>query len=454
VEIQMIGDQHGTVMYLGERDCSIQRRHQKVVEESPSPFVTPDMRKAMGEQAVQLAKAVGYFSAGTVEFIAGKDRSFYFLEMNTRLQVEHPVTEMVTGFDLVELMLRVAAGEKLSFTQKDIKINGWAIETRVYAEDPYRNFLPSIGRLVKYVQPEEKSGVRVDTGVVEGSEISMYYDPMIAKLISYGKTRAEAIASQIKALDDYYLRGIGHNRDFLSAVMQHPRFQAGENVTTAFIAEEYPDGFQGSKTSPANAAIIASLAGVAHVVECTRDQLIDGQLNGHGAIYGDAWVISLDKKSYAATITDSEIGYRVTMAKKSYDITTNWRVGDPVMRATVNGAPMSVEIDRLRIGFKLHYHGCQHVAAVYTPRAAEMAAHMIEKTPPDMSKYLVCPMPGLVVSIEVKVGDVVQPGQALCTVEAMKMQNILRAEKTATVARINATAGESLAVDAVILEFS
>jgi propionyl-CoA carboxylase alpha chain len=454
IEIQLIGDQHGNVYYLNERDCSIQRRHQKVVEEAPSPFVTPEMRKAMGEQAVQLAKAVGYFSAGTVEFIAGQDRSFYFLEMNTRLQVEHPVTEMITGLDLVELMLRVAAGEKLPFTQKDVKLNGWAMETRVYAEDPYRNFLPSIGRLVNYRQPADGNGVRVDTGVVEGSEISMYYDPMIAKLITYGKTRLEAADLQIKALDDYYIRGIGHNRDFLSAVMQHPRFRSGDRVTTAFIAEEYPDGFQGMPTSPERARMLAAVAAVVHVIETHRAQLIDGQLNGHGAIYGDDWVVMLDKANYPVTVRDGAEGYEVTLGKNIFAIATQWQVGDPVVHATVNGSAVSIELDRLSIGMKLHHHGASHTAMVYTPRAAQMAAHMIEKIPPDMSKYLICPMPGLVVSIDVKPGDVVQPGQALCTVEAMKMQNILRAEKGATIGAINAKPGESLAVDAVILEFA
>ncbi len=454
IEIQVIGDQHGNVTYLGERDCSIQRRHQKVVEEAPSPFVTPEMRKAMGEQAVQLAKAVGYFSAGTVEFIAGKDRSFYFLEMNTRLQVEHPVTEMVTGLDLVELMLRVAAGEKLPFQQSDIKLNGWAMETRVYAEDPYRNFLPSIGRLVHYRQPEEEAGVRVDTGVVEGSEISMFYDPMIAKLITYGKTRLEAADLQIKALDDYYIRGIGHNRDFLSAVMQHPRFRAGEHVTTAFIAEEYPDGFQGALASDATKQQLVAVAAVIHVIEKNREQQIDGQLNGHGANYGHDWVVLLDKQSHDVTVRETDRGYIVEAHGKAHEVVSDWRAGERIFTGRIDGSDLTVEIDRRPIGMRLHYHGAAHDLTVYTPQAAALAAHMIEKVPPDMSKVLLCPMPGLVVSIDVAEGDVVQPGQALCTVEAMKMQNILRAEKTTTIGKINAKAGDSLAVDAVILEFA
>jgi propionyl-CoA carboxylase alpha chain len=454
IEIQLIGDQHGNVIYLGERDCSIQRRHQKVVEEAPSPFVTPEMRKAMGEQAVKLAKAVGYFSAGTVEFIAGKDRSFYFLEMNTRLQVEHPVTEMVTGLDLVELMLRVAAGEKLPFTQADIQLNGWAMETRVYAEDPYRNFLPSIGRLVRYRQPEEKPGVRVDTGVVEGSEISMFYDPMIAKLITYGKTRLDAADLQIKALDDYYIRGISHNRDFLSALMQHPRFRAGENVTTAFIAEEYPDGFQGAPASDAFKPQLLVVAAITHVIEKNREQQIDGQLNGHGARYGQDWVVVLNKQQHKVAVRETDTGYSAETGSKTFAVTTDWRAGELVFTGTLDGEALTVELDRRPVGVRLTARGASHDAIVYTPAAAALAAYMIEKIPPDMSKVLLCPMPGLVVSIDVQEGDVVEPGQALCTVEAMKMQNILRAEKTSTIGKINAKAGDSLAVDAVILEFA
>jgi propionyl-CoA carboxylase alpha chain len=460
IEIQVIGDQHGNVYYLGERDCSIQRRHQKVVEEAPSPFVTPEMRKAMGEQAVQLAKAVGYFSAGTVEFIAGKDRSFYFLEMNTRLQVEHPVTEMVTGLDLVELMLRVAAGEKLPFTQDDIQMTGWAIETRVYAEDPYRNFLPSIGRLTRYQQPPLRQAqggrldtVRVDTGVVEGSEISMFYDPMIAKLITYGATREEAADLQIKALDDYYIRGIGHNRDFLSAVMQHPRFRAGEHVTTAFITDEYPDGFHGASTSEASKQQLIAVAAVTHMIEKIREQQIEGQLNGHGANYGHDWVVVLDKQQHPVTVRDTDDGYHVQAMSGSYHVISDWRAGELVFSGAINGTALTVEIDRRALGQRLSYHGASHLVTVYTPHAARLAAHMIEKTPPDMSKVLLCPMPGLVIAIDVEVGDVVQPGQTLCTVEAMKMQNILRAEKTATIAKICTKPGDSLAVDAVILEF-
>jgi propionyl-CoA carboxylase alpha chain len=457
IEIQVLGDQHGNIIYLGERDCSIQRRHQKVVEEAPSPFVTPDMRTAMGEQAVKLAAAVGYFSAGTVEFIVGADRSFYFLEMNTRLQVEHPVTEMITGLDLVEQMIRVAAGEKLPLKQKDVTLTGWAMETRVYAEDPYRGFLPSIGRLVRYRQPAEKHDgkcrVRVDSGVVEGSEISMFYDPMIAKLVTHAPTRAEAIAAQVAALDDYYIRGIGHNIHFLSAVMQHPRFQSG-TITTGFIAEEYPEGFAGAPVSAQATGDQVMAAAVINAVSCARDQLIDNQLNGHGATYGDAWVVVLDKTEYAVTVLNQGTDWLVTLNGTGHDLKTAWRTGDPVFRARIDGEPRIFEMDVKPLGFALSTHGATHAIVVHTPRAAALARHMIEKVPPDLSRVLLCPMPGLVVSIDVAEGATVEAGQPLAVVEAMKMQNILRAEKQATVARILAKPGDSLAVDAIIMEFA
>jgi len=458
IEIQVLGDQHGTLVYLGERDCSIQRRHQKVVEEAPSPFVTPEMRKAMGEQAVKLAQAVGYFSAGTVEFIAGKDRSFYFLEMNTRLQVEHPVTEMVTGLDLVEQMIRVAAGEKLGFGQKDVRLNGWAIETRVYAEDPYRGFLPSIGRLTTYRQPTESNHIRVDTGVVEGSEISMFYDPMIAKLIAYGKTRAEAIEHQTRALDRYTIRGIGHNRDFLSAVMQHPRFQDGQNITTGFIAEEYPEGFRGAPPDDLTRSDLEVMAAIIHVIEKQRESLIDGQLNGHGADYGEDWVVAMDGHETPVAVVDEGDRWTVTRddrprAVSVHEVATDWAPHLPVMAATIDGRECAAEVTRLSLGYRLTMLGAGHDAIVYTPRGHRLSRHMIAKVPPDLSRFLLCPMPGQVISIDVAVGDRVEPGQPLAVVEAMKMQNILRAEKQATVKAIAAKPGDSLAVEAVILEF-
>jgi propionyl-CoA carboxylase alpha chain len=457
IEIQVLGDAHGNIVYLNERDCSIQRRHQKVVEEAPSPFVTPEMRRAMGEQAVALARNVGYTSAGTVEFIAGADRSFYFLEMNTRLQVEHPVTECITGLDLVELMIRVAAGEKLPFTQKDVKLDGWALETRVYAEDPYRGFLPSIGRLSACQPPEAgRTGqtlVRIDTGVVEGAEISMFYDPMIAKLITHAPTRAAAIAAQADALDRYFIRGISHNIDFLSAIMAHPRFQAGENVTTGFIAEEYPDGFHGAPVDAGTHDAIVAAAAVVQAIAAERAQLIDGQLNGHGAEYGEDWVVELAGSQVPVTVSGDGERFHVEIEGTEIGVSTDWRVGSPLFEAEIDGVARGLTIEPMGSGLKIGTRGASHRVRVLTPRAAELAKFMIPKVAPDMSKYLLCPMPGLVVSIAVKEGDKVEAGQQLATVEAMKMENILRAEKSGVVGKVLAKAGESLAVDAVILEF-
>ena len=467
IEIQLIGDSQGNVIYLNERDCSIQRRHQKVVEEAPSPFVTPAMRKAMGEQAVALAKNVGYTSAGTVEFIAGADRSFYFLEMNTRLQVEHPVTECITGLDLVELMIRVAAGEALPFTQAEVKLDGWAIETRVYAEDPYRGFLPSIGRLSACKPPEAGRAtvpggtalVRIDTGVIEGAEISMFYDPMIAKLITHAPTRALAIKAQADALDRYFIRGISHNIDFLSAIMAHPRFQAGENVTTGFIAEEYPDGFHGAPVDADTRIAIAAAAAVVQAIEAERAQLIDGQLSGTGAEYGEDWVVELAGEQIPVKVSGDGDRFHVDFGDdddfgKEISLSTEWRVGSPLFEAEIDGVARALGIEKQGSGLKVSTRGASHRVRVLTPRAAALAGFMIPKIAPDMSKYLLCPMPGLVVSVAVVEGDKVEAGQPLATVEAMKMENILRAEKAGTVGKVLAKAGDSLAVDAVILEFA
>lgn len=456
IEIQVLGDQHGNIVYLGERECSIQRRHQKVVEEAPSPFVTPAMRQNMGEQAVRLAAAVGYYSAGTVELIvSGADttgQGFYFLEMNTRLQVEHPVTEEVTGLDLVEQMIRVAAGEKLAFTQGDVKLDGWAIETRVYAEDPYRGFLPSIGRLTGYRPPEEQGGVRVDTGVVEGSEISMFYDPMIAKLITSASTREAAIDKQIEALDRYVLRGIGHNIDFLSAVMQHPRFRSG-NITTGFIAEEYPEGFVGAAVAEATRHDLIAVAATINAVRIEREAMIDNQLAGHGAVYGEDWVVMIGKEQVPVRVESYGDRFAVLHGDHEHEVETSWRPGDHTCVATIDGRQVAIQTERRGVGYRLTTRGAMHDVRVLTPRAAVLAGHMIEKIPPDLSKFLLCPMPGLVVSITVGEGDKVEAGQPLAIVEAMKMENILRAEKSSTVKAVRAKAGESLAVDAVILEF-
>jgi propionyl-CoA carboxylase alpha chain len=471
IEIQLLGDQQGNIVYLGERECSVQRRHQKVVEEAPSPFVTPEMRKHMGEQAVQLAKAVGYYSAGTVEFIAGADRSFYFLEMNTRLQVEHPVTEFITGLDLVEQMIRVAYGEPLSFTQDDVKLTGWAIENRVYAEDPYRGFLPSTGRLVRYRPPvptqasfavSEVEGrastppgtngagaaiVRVDDGVVEGSDISMFYDPMIAKLITYGETREAAIDAQITALDRFEIDGIGHNVDFLSALMQHPRFREGR-LTTGFIAEEYPDGFQGAPVPDALTAKLSAVAGIIASAEAERAAGIDGRLNGPIQPTSE-WVVSMDGAEHRVRIEQDV----VTVDGTALVVDAPYVPGQRLIEAMIDGEPLSMRLTRTRAGWRLTTRGRSHDLRLLPPHIAELARHMIEKVPPDLSRFLLCPMPGLLTALHVKEGDKVEAGQPLAVVEAMKMENILRAEKAGIVKTVEASAGESLAVDAVILEF-
>jgi propionyl-CoA carboxylase alpha chain len=450
IEIQILGDQHGNIVYLNERECSIQRRHQKVVEEAPSPFVTPAMRKAMGEQCVALARAVGYYSAGTVELIvSGADpsgESFYFLEMNTRLQVEHPVTECITGVDLVEQMIRVAAGEKLPFTQDDVQLNGWAIENRVYAEDPYRGFLPSTGRLVRYNPPVEDEGVRVDDGVAEGGEVSIYYDPMIAKLITYGDTRAEAIDRQILALDQFEIQGLGHNIDFLSAIMQHPRFREGE-LTTGFIAEEYPDGFGGA---PATAELLRSLSAIAAfaaTAEADRARRVDGQL-GKRLAPPSAWQVLIAGVAHDVVLSGDE----VSVDGESLDLAMEYTPGDRLVDAEIGETALAVKIAKTRTGFTLTTRGASHKARVLPAHVAPLAAHMIEKIPPDLSRFLLCPMPGLLVALHVGEGDHVEAGQPLAVVEAMKMENILRAEKAGVVKSLNASAGDSLAVDAVILE--
>ena len=456
IEIQVLCDSHGNAVYLHERECSIQRRNQKVIEEAPSPFLDEATRKAMGEQSVALAQAVGYTSAGTVEFIVDGDRNFYFLEMNTRLQVEHPVTELITGVDLVEQMIRVAAGEKLPFQQSDLKINGWAMESRLYAEDPYRNFLPSIGRLTRYRPPVEEAtptrAVRNDTGVYEGGEISMYYDPMIAKLCTWAPFRDSAIEEMRLALDGFEVEGIGHNLPFLAAVYDHPKFTSGE-MTTAFIEEEYPDGFDGVTLSEHTCARIAAAAAAMHRVAEIRRSRISGRMDNHERHVGADWVVSLQGQSHDVTISADKSGASVEIDGQTLRVESDWTPGDPLARLSVDGAPLVLKIGKISGGFRVRYRGADLKVHVRTPRQAELAALMPEKLPPDTSKQLLCPMPGLVVKIDVAEGDEVQEGQALCTVEAMKMENILRAERKGTVKAINAEAGDSLAVDAVIMEF-
>jgi propionyl-CoA carboxylase alpha chain len=476
IEIQILGDQHGNILYLNERECSIQRRHQKVVEEAPSPFVTPKMRKAMGEQCVALARAVGYYSAGTVELIvSGADptgESFYFLEMNTRLQVEHPVTEAITGIDLVEQMIRVAYGEKLAMTQDDIGIDGWAIENRVYAEDPYRGFLPSTGRLVHYSPPlpgwqedETVAGkarrgvargngsVRVDDGVYEGGEVSMFYDPMIAKLVTWAPTRDEAADLQIEALDNFRIKGLGHNVDFLSAIMQHPRFRSGE-LTTGFIAEEYPEGFHGAATSEEVKRLLAAVCAGNEFTWQSRARRISGQLDGDDGREDvlrvtTEWLVKLGDERFEVTLGDGHAmvnGVRV-------EGTCDWRPGMAQAEATDGvGLRLGLIVERQGNRWKVTTRGAAHFALVLPLRLARHESLMLEKVPPDLSKLLICPMPGMLVKLHVAEGEVVQPGQPLATVEAMKMENILRAEKEGVIAKINAAEGESLAVDAIILE--
>ncbi len=468
IEIQILGDKHGNILYLNERECSIQRRHQKVVEEAPSPFVTPKMRKAMGEQCVALSRAVDYHSAGTVELIvSGADptgESFYFLEMNTRLQVEHPVTEAITGVDLVEQMIRVAAGEELTLTQSDIGIDGWSIENRVYAEDPYRGFLPSTGRLVRYspsvpgwtddgeVAGKARRGVahgvgsvRVDDGVFEGGEVSMFYDPMIAKLITWAPTREEAADLQIEALDNFRIKGLGHNVDFLSAIMQHERFRSGE-LTTGFIAEEYPEGFTGAPADDAWLRQLAALFAGAEFTQQVRARRISGQLNGTQNP-PSRWMVKIGERVLDVLLEEGG----ATVDGETIRGTWDWEIGMPIAHVTGDNE-MAVQVERNGVRWRLTTRGASHEALVLPAGLAEHAGHMIEKVPPDLSKMLICPMPGMLVKLHVNEGESVQPGQPLATVEAMKMENILRAEKEGVIAKVNAAEGESLAVDAVILE--
>jgi len=458
IEIQVLADQHENVVYLHERECSIQRRNQKVIEEAPSPFLDPATRKAMGEQACALARAVGYTSAGTVEFIVDGSRNFYFLEMNTRLQVEHPVTELITGIDLVEQMIRVAAGQPLPFAQDDLKINGWAMESRLYAEDPYRNFLPSTGRLTRYRPPVEgptpRGGiVRNDTGVYEGGEISMFYDPMIAKLCTWAPDRAGAIEEMRLALDTFEVEGIGHNLPFVGAVMDHPRFVAG-NITTAFIAEEYAQGFQGATLDGATVRRVAAAAAAMHRVAEIRRTRISGTMDNHTRRVGCDWVVSLQGEAHPVTVAADPAGSTVHFADgTALRVESDWTPGQPLARLTVDGAPLVLKVGKIPMGFRLRLRGADLKCHVRSPRQHELALLMPEKAPPDTSKFLLCPMPGLVVKIAVAEGDEVQEGQALATVEAMKMENILRAERRGIVRRIAATEGASLKVDDVIMEF-
>ena len=458
IEIQVLGDRQGNTVYLNERECSIQRRNQKVIEEAPSPFLDEATRLGMGEQAVALAKAVGYYSAGTVEFIVDAKRNFYFLEMNTRLQVEHPVTELITGVDLVEEMIKIAAGEPLAIRQDDVKIDGWAIESRIYAEDPYRNFLPSIGRLTRYRPPAEgvdakNCVIRNDTGVEEGGEISMYYDPMIAKLCTWGADRPAAIDKMRDALDRFEIEGIGHNIPFLQAVMDHPRWQSGE-ISTAFIEEEYPEGFAGVELAEDRAAIIAAVSTAMHHIAQSRATEISGALTNHQRRLQQDWVARVGAREFNLKLDATDEGFALSIDEAPVQhVVCDWVPGKSLCHAAVDGRPIVLKVAPLPEGWQLRHRGTEVDVIVRTPRAAELARYMIEKPKPDMSKFLICPMPGMVRQIAVAEGDVVEDGQPLATIEAMKMENVLRAERKAKVKSIPVEEGESLAVETVIMEF-
>ncbi len=457
IEIQVLGDKHGNVVYLGERECSIQRRNQKVIEEAPSPLLDDTTRKKMGEQAVALAKAVGYDSAGTVEFVSGQDKSFYFLEMNTRLQVEHPVTELVTGIDLVEQMIRVAAGEKLAIRQNDVKLHGWAIESRVYAEDPYRNFLPSTGRLTRYRPPQERSfdgvTVRNDTGVYEGGEISIYYDPMIAKLVTHAPTRDVAINAQSDALDSFVIDGIRHNIPFLAALMAHPRWRAGK-LSTGFIAEEFPAGFHGQIPPGEQEDVLASVAAAADYVLGERKRRISGQLRSRIVTRENQRAVWLGEQEIKLEVGRTNEIINVRFKGRDRKLRSVWKPGDIVWNGTIDDRPITVQIRSVANGFALSHRGIETTAFVYTEREAGYARLMPAKKVANTGKQVLCPMPGLVISIAVKEGQEVKAGEMVAIVEAMKMENVLRADIDGTVKKINAKAGDSLAVDAIILEFA
>ena len=461
IEIQVLGDSHGNYVYLNERDCSIQRRHQKVIEEAPSPFVDPEMRKAMGEQAVALARAVNYESAGTVEFVvSGATKEFYFLEMNTRLQVEHPVTELITGLDLVEQMIRVAYGEKLPLTQADVQINGWSMECRINAEDPFRGFLPSTGRLVKFLPPAETTDAngttRVDTGVYDGGEISMFYDSMIAKLIVHAPTRAQAIARMRDALNAFVIRGISSNIPFQAALMQHPAFHSGI-FDTGFIPKYYPTGFDASMVPHDDPALLVSVAAYVYRAFTDRSASITGQLQGHERIVGDQWMVvrlNGDKKENHPVIARPvQGGYHIEYAGKAYEIRSEWKLGESLFNGTCNGEPFTLQVERHKTKYSLFHWGTRADFMVMSARAAELLALMPEKPAPDLSKFLLSPMPGLLREVAVKVGQEVKAGEKLAVIEAMKMENILKAEQDCKVKKISAAVGESLSVDQIIVEF-
>ncbi len=452
IEIQVLADRHGNVLYLGERECSIQRRHQKVVEEAPSPLIDEATRRAMGEQAVALARAVDYVSAGTVEFVADAERNFYFLEMNTRLQVEHPVTEMVTGLDLVEQMIRIAAGEPLTLTQPDVALNGWALECRIYAEDPLRGFLPSTGRVVRYLEPRTSPNVRVDSALAEGGEVSMFYDPMVSKLITYAPDRAAAIDVMRKSLDAYFIRGIQTNIAFLSSLMSHPRFCRGE-LTTNFIAEEYGEGFSVAAPDDARAAQLAAVATVIHCRHESQAIGITGQVPGTRREVASEWVVHMADREHHCRLEFSADTFRITVDGRPIEVVSDWLPGMPLFTGTIDSELCCIQTERDGLRYRLVWGGAGVDALVLNTRAAAAAEHMPVKAPPDMSAYLLSPMPGLLLKLNVAAGEEVQEGQELAVIEAMKMENVMRADRDRVVKALLAEPGESLAVDQKILEF-
>ncbi|MEK7245335.1 MAG: acetyl/propionyl/methylcrotonyl-CoA carboxylase subunit alpha [Pseudomonadota bacterium] len=452
IEIQIIGDSHGNVVYLGERECSLQRRHQKVIEEAPSPFLDAKTRKAMGEQAVALARTVGYTSAGTVEFIVDSSRNFYFLEMNTRLQVEHPVTEMITGLDLVELMIRVAAGERLPFVQKDVRLAGWSVEARVYAEDPFRKFLPSVGRLTRYRPPRESEDVRVDTGVYEGGEISIHYDPMIAKVVTRGRDRAEAIGRMARALDEFHIRGVSHNIPFLASLMAHSRFKEGR-LSTGFIAEEYPRGFHPADAVHHRPSLLVAAAASIHHAFQERAARIEGQLPGHERRVPNEWTVRLGDAEHRVSVARSPDGFEGQLAGRPFRVRTGWRLEEPLFEGDFDGEPFCLQVERTGIAYRLSHAGTETDALVFGVHVAPFWRLMPAKKTSDTSKFLLSPMPGLLVKVSVVEGQEVKAGEELAVIEAMKMENVLRAERDGTIAAVKVKSGDNLAVDQVILEF-
>ena len=451
IEIQLLGDTHGNIVYLNERECSIQRRHQKVVEEAPSPLLDDATRKAMGEQAVALARAVNYCSAGTVEFVSDQKKNFYFLEMNTRLQVEHPVTECITGLDLVEQMILVAAGKKLAFGQEDVARDGWAMESRIYAEDPIRGFLPSIGRLTRYRVPEETDGVRIDSGVEEGSEVTMFYDPMIAKLVVHGKDRASAVAAMRRALDGFEVRGVRHNIDFLSAIMREERFEEGA-LTTAFVEETWPDGFSGAECGSREETVVAGVALLAHLSVLARDRGITGTLDG-AALLPETWVVRFAGRKVLARAQLCDGGLDMTLGNRAVPVRGDWRPGLTRFDGTVEHEPALVQVDRRGTNWALSHAGVSTNVTVLSERADVLLERMPEKPVADTAGMVLSPMPGMMVDVLVAVGDAVEVGQALAIVDAMKMENILRAERSGTIGKVHVAKGDSVAVDQLLIEF-